>query len=266
MQDWCGLFSEYATFFIKSGIREKGEIARTASRMMDKYLKKYREQIDIINFKTEKEMENNHFVMAVTDIAIMPDSEYCRINGTAKSGSISTESEIALSTGKRAFIAEIKKNEINVDSASQGETVSLLVLNLEERDLQDLPNNLFAEAVDEYYEQRLSAELKKHNSKIKVLDVPPTTDALDDPFKMVVDGIYWIEAKKGYLLSGTIEGGFISPDERVKLSNGMKAKVKEIDGENSEWAGAGDKVGILLSGIKNGALDGVENLIVTEDY
>ena len=89
---------------------------------------------------------------------------------------------------------------------------------------------------------------------------------MDDPFKMVVDGIYWIEAKKGYLLSGTIEGGFISPDERVKLSNGMKAKVKEIDGENSEWAGAGDKVGILLSGIKNGALDGVENLIVTEDY
>lgn len=206
-------------------------------------------------------MENNHFVMAVTDIAIMPDSEYCRINGTAKSGSISTESEIALSTGKRAFIAEIKKNEINVDSASQGETVSLLVLNLEERDLQDLPNNLFAEAVDEYYEQRLSAELKKHNSKVKVLDVPSTTDELDEPFKMQIESAFWIEAKKGYLLTGIIKSGIINLDETITLSNGMKAKVKEFD-NGANYACAFDtNVGILISGIKKGVLDGVENLI-----
>lgn len=206
-------------------------------------------------------MENNHFVMAVTDIAIMPDSEYCRINGTAKSGSISTESEIALNTGKRAFIAEIKKNSINVDSASQGETVSLLVLNLEERDLQDLPNNLFAEAVDEYYEQRLSAELQKHNSKIKVLDVPSTTDELDEPFKMQIESAFWVEAKKGYLLTGIIKSGIINLDETITLSNGMKAKVKEFDNDANYACAFDTNVGILVSGIKKGVLDGVENLI-----
>ena len=266
MQDWLDLFSEFASTYIKSGGREGGETARLASRMIDSYLNKYREQIDIINFKTEEKMENQHFIMPVTDIAMVPETDYCRISGCIKSGSIEIETEIALNTGRRAFVVEIEKDGAKVKTAKQGENVSLMVLNLYDRDMRELPNDLFVEAVDDYYEQRLSAELKSHNSKIKVLDVPPTTDELDNPFKMVVDGIYWVEAKKGYLVSGKIVGGFISPDERVKLSNGMKAKVKEIDGENSEWAGAGDKVGILLSDIKNGALDGVENLIVTEDY
>lgn len=199
--------------------------------------------------------------MSVSSISYTPATEYSNLTGTVQSGKINVETEIALSTGKRAFIVEIKKNEINVDSASQGETVSLLVLNLEERDLQDLPNNLFAEAVDEYYEQRLSAELKKHNSKIKVLDVPPTTDELDEPFKMQIESAFWVEAKKGYLLTGIIKSGIINLDETITLSNGMKAKVKEFD-NGANYACAFDtNVGILISGIKKGEFDGVENLI-----
>lgn len=206
-------------------------------------------------------MNKDHFVMSVSSISYTPATEYSNLTGTVQSGKINVETEIALSTGKRAFIVEIKKNEINVDSASQGETVSLLVLNLEERDLQDLPNNLFAEAVDEYYEQRLSAELKKHNSKIKVLDVPPTTDELDEPFKMQIESAFWVEAKKGYLLTGIIKSGIINLDETITLSNGMKAKVKEFD-NGANYACAFDtNVGILISGIKKGELDGVENLI-----
>jgi selenocysteine-specific translation elongation factor len=89
---------------------------------------------------------------------------------------------------------------------------------------------------------------------------------MDEPFKMVVDGIYWIEGKKGYLLSGTIESGFVEIGNKVLLSNGMEAKVKEFDGGDGEWAAAGDEIGILLSGIKNGTLSGVEDLIVTSEW
>lgn len=156
--------------------------------------------------------------------------------------------------------------EYLVEQQIKPEDIDIIESKQVEKKINSMSNNQNNLTEEDLEDARIEQELREHNKKIKVLDVPPTTDELDDPFKMVVDGIYWIEAKKGYLLSGTIEGGFISPDERVKLSNGMKAKVKEIDGENPEWAGAGDKVGILLSGIKKGALDGVENLIVTEDY
>lgn len=111
--------------------------------------------------------------------------------------------------------------------------------------------------------QMLDEELRKHNSKIKVIDVPQSTDASDEPFKMIVDDIYWIVDKKGYLVCGTIESGFVDIDDNVLLSNGMNATVKEFDRDNGEWASAGDKIGILLSGIKKGDLDGVENLEIT---
>lgn len=161
---------------------------------------------------------------------------------------------------------EEMKKEYLVEQQIKPEDIDIIESKQVEKKINSMSNNQNNLTEEDLEDARIEQELREHNKKVKVLDVPPTTDELDDPFKMVVDGIYWIEAKKGYLLSGTIEGGFISPDERVKLSNGMKAKVKEIDGENSEWAGAGDKVGILLLDIKKGALDGVENLIVTEDY
>ena len=208
-------------------------------------------------------MENQHFIMPVTDIAMVPETDYCRISGCIKSGSIEIETEIALNTGRRAFVVEIEKDGAKVKTAKQGENVSLMVLNLYDRDMRELPNDLFVEAVDDYYEQRLSAELKSHNSKIKVIDVPPTTDELDDPFKMVVDGTYWVEAKKGYLVSGKIVGGCVSPDDKVILSNGMKATVKEFDNGEDYACAFDSKVGILLSGIKKGALDGVTDLVIT---
>ena len=110
------------------------------------------------------------------------------------------------------------------------------------------------------------AEIIEHNRKVQPLDIPPSTSKMDEPFKMVVDGIYWIEGKKGYLLSGTIESGFVEIGNKVLLSNGMEAKVKEFDSGDGEWAAAGDEIGILLSGIKNGTLSGVEDLIVTSEW
>ena len=194
---------------------------------------------------------------------MVPETDYCRISGCIKSGSIEIETEIALNTGRRAFVAEIEKDGAKVKAAKQGETVSLMVLNLYDRDMRDLPNDLIVEAVDDFYEQRLSAELKSHNSKIKVLDVPPTTDELDDPFKMEVESAFWIEAKKGYLLTGKITGGIIGLDETIRLSNGMKAKVKEFDNGEDNVCAFDKNVGILITGIKKGALDGVESLVAT---
>ncbi len=106
---------------------------------------------------------------------------------------------------------------------------------------------------------RIREELE-NNRKVEIYDVPPTTDELDDPFKMEIDQAYWVEAKKGYLLTGKIVGGFIDIDDKIILSNGLKATVKEFDNE-SDYACAFDtNVGILVSGIKKGALDGVEGL------
>ena len=114
------------------------------------------------------------------------------------------------------------------------------------------------EEIDE--EEEIRRELE-HNRKVKVLDVPPTTDELDLPFKMEIDQAFWVEAKKGYLLTGKIVGGFVNLDDKMTLSNGMKATVKEFD-NGSDYACAFDtNVGILISGINKGALDGVENLI-----
>ena len=114
------------------------------------------------------------------------------------------------------------------------------------------------EEIDE--EEEIRRELE-HNRKVKVLDVPPTTDELDLPFKMEIDQAFWVEAKKGYLLTGKIVGGFVNLDDKITLSNGMKATVKEFD-NGSDYACAFDtNVGILISGINKGALDGVENLI-----
>ena len=46
---------------------------------------------------------------------------------------------------------------------------------------------------------------------------------------MEIDQAFWIEAKKGYLLTGKIVGGFVNLDDKITLSNGMKAMVKEFD-------------------------------------
>ena len=241
--------------------------ARVATLMIDKLLQKFRRQLESFDYEITNQnkdnMENKHFVMSVTDIAMVPETDYCRITGCAKSGTMHIETEIALSTGRRGFVVEILKDGQNVQSASKGETISLMVLNLEERDLQSLPNDLYAEAVDDFYENRLSQELIDHNRNVQILDVPPTTDELDLPFKMVVDGIYWIEAKKGYLVSGKIVGGGVSPDDKVILSNGMKATVKEFDNGEDYACAFDSKVGILLSDIKKGALDGVTDLVIT---
>lgn len=114
-------------------------------------------------------------------------------------------------------------------------------------------------------EARIREELE-HNRKVEVLDVPPTTDELDLPFKMEIDTAYWIEGKKGYLLTGKIVGGFINIDDDIILSNGIKAKVKELD-NGDDYASAFDtNVGVLITGIKKGALDGVENLVATMNW
>ena len=115
---------------------------------------------------------------------------------------------------------------------------------------------------EEIEDERIEEELRNHNSKIKVIDVPPSNDPYDKPFKMIVDDIYWIEAKKGYLVNGTIESGSIELGDKIQLSNGIQSKVLEFE-TDCEWAAAGDKIGILLSGIKKGELNGVENLEIT---
>ena len=122
----------------------------------------------------------------------------------------------------------------------------------------DNENKMEENEIDEEEEIRRMIE---HNRKIQVLDVPPTTDELDLPFKMVVDQAYWIEAKQGYLLTGKITGGGICPDDKITLSNGLKAKVKEFDNGSDYVCAFDTNVGILITGIKKGALDGVENLI-----
>jgi hypothetical protein len=104
------------------------------------------------------------------------------------------------------------------------------------------------------------AKIREHNSKVHLID-PSSNEMFDKPFKMVVDGVYWIEGRKGYLLSGTVESGQIELGDTIYLSNGLYGVVDEFD-NNAAIATPGDKVGILVSGIKKGELDGVENLIV----
>ena len=129
---------------------------------------------------------------------------------------------------------------------------------------QIAPDDAVAETtMSKCFDKANEAEIIEHNSRVQILDIPPSTSKIDEPFKMVVDGIYWIVAKKGYLVNGTIKSGFVEIGDNVLLSNGMNAKVKEFDGGDGEWAAAGDNVGILLSGIKQGALSGVENLVIT---
>lgn len=206
-------------------------------------------------------MNKDHFVMSVSSISYTPATEYSNLTGIVQSGKINVETEVVLSNGRHAFLVEIIKDGKNVTSAAKGDEITLHLLNLSEKDLQDLPQNLYVEADDDFYENRLTNELSEHNKKVKVLDVPPTTDELDEPFKMQIESAFWVEAKKGYLLTGIIKSGIINLDETITLSNGMKAKVKEFD-NGANYACAFDtNVGILISGIKKGELDGVENLI-----
>ncbi len=85
------------------------------------------------------------------------------------------------------------------------------------------------------------------------------TDSATMPFRMSIDGAYWIAGRNGYLLNGTIETGTISIGQMIFLNNGKEGIVVEFD-SSVEWAGPGTTVGILVSGIQKGELDGVENL------
>ena len=241
------------------------ENARVATRVIDKYLKEFREQFDKmenndttkINFMRDN---SQHFVMSIDEIKFVSDEKGHCITGTVKSGTLENESEIVVSNGRHGFVVEIQKDGNFVNTANQGEKVSLFALNFNENEFKNVSPDLYLEAADNFYEKRLTKELIEHNRKVEIYDVPPTTDELDDPFKMEIDQAYWVEAKNGYLLTGKIIGGFIDIDDKIILSNGLKATVKEFDNE-SDYACAFDtNVGILVSGIKKGALDGVEGL------
>ena len=99
-------------------------------------------------------------------------------------------------------------------------------------------------------------EIIAHNNKVRVIDVPNSVQ----PFCMPIDGAYWIEGRNGYLLSGTVESGSIELGDTIYLSNGMDGVVQEFDND-ATIATPGDRLGILITGIKKGVLDGVENLI-----
>jgi translation elongation factor EF-1alpha len=99
-------------------------------------------------------------------------------------------------------------------------------------------------------------EIIAHNNRITVLDVPTQRPL----FCMPIDGAYWIDGRNGYLLSGTVESGSKELGDTIYLSNGMDGIIEEFDNDAS-IATPGDTLGILISGIKKGALDGVENLI-----
>lgn len=104
-------------------------------------------------------------------------------------------------------------------------------------------------------------EIIAHNAKVTVLDMPTVAEKpILKPFCMPIDGAYWIDGRNGYLLSGTVESGEIEIGDMIFLSNGMEAVVEEFD-NNAAIATPSDKLGILVSGIKKGELDGVENLI-----
>lgn len=100
-----------------------------------------------------------------------------------------------------------------------------------------------------------------HNNNITVIDIPKIDNQNSMSLCMPIDGVYWIEGRNGYLLSGTVESGQIELGDTIYLSNGLYGVVDEFD-NNAAIATPGDKVGILVSGIKKGVLDGVENLIV----
>ena len=104
-------------------------------------------------------------------------------------------------------------------------------------------------------------EIIAHNNNITVIDIPEIDNQNSMSLCMPIDGVYWIEGRKGYLLSGTVESGQIELGDTIYLSNGLYGVVDEFD-NNAAIATPGDKVGILVSGIKKGELDGVENLIV----
>lgn len=99
-------------------------------------------------------------------------------------------------------------------------------------------------------------EIIAHDNRITVLDVPTQRPL----FCMPIDGAYWIDGRNSYLLSGTVESGSKELGDTIYLSNGMDGIIEEFDNDAS-IATPGDTLGILISGIKKGALDGVENLI-----
>ncbi|MBQ3656907.1 MAG: hypothetical protein II956_08710 [Bacteroidales bacterium] len=154
---------------------------------------------------------------------------------------------------------EMKAQELSEQQINKEDVITIDKKRVVKPDTQPTKQELFAKSqcpvkADE-------AKIREHNSKVQPIDIPSTNEVFDEPFKMVVDGIYWIEGRKGYLLSGTVESGQIELGDTIYLSNGLYGVVDEFDND-AAIATPGDKVGILVSGIKKGELDGVENLIV----
>ncbi len=144
--------------FLKTGEKQFAESARIVSKMMDKYTNKYREQtetLENINFKNENTMAENeeiqqdkgHFVMPVSEILHIGGRGYV-LNGTIESGTIHVGDTVILNNGKKSLIAAIDINKELVNWATKGETITLFVGSLKKGDLDDAPEKLTVETID----------------------------------------------------------------------------------------------------------------------
>lgn len=228
------MFAEYAKH------RESMGNARIATLMIDKYLQRFREQLDILsnisNNKQEIEMGNldkdeikqdqGHFVMPVTDVLYVSGRGYV-LAGVIESGTVHIGDTVVLNNGKKSLIAAIDINRELVDWATKGESINLFVGSLKKSDLDNVSEQLIVEVVEN-----------------------PNTD-----FEMAVSEHQSVKGR-GVVVKGEIKSGSISIGEPVIVCADDQGLFKsscvdaiEIDGKPVETVKAGQTASLSFKGL-----------------
>ncbi|MBO7567759.1 MAG: hypothetical protein J6T60_11785 [Bacteroidales bacterium] len=120
--------------------------ARVATLMIDKLLQKFRRQLEIYNEIIEEKMETKHFEMPVDEVFSIAGRGYVFV-GCIKSGVIHLGDEVILNKGVKSFVNAIDKGQELYNSATEGESVGLLLGSITKNDLTDF-DNLVVEGID----------------------------------------------------------------------------------------------------------------------
>ncbi len=215
------MFAEYAKH------RESMGNARIATLMIDKYLQRFREQLDNIDNINDKEMENTnedttydngHFYMPVDDIFYISGRGYV-LTGYIESGTVSNGDEVVLNNGIKSTVKGIEQFNKLTKKATKGDSVGLLLADIKKGDLNNTENLI----------------IEKEDG----IEYTPEPEIEQDMghFSMPVENYYQLSGL-GFVVGGTIKSGTVHEGDEIVLTNGTKAIVAyvTINRKNVAWA------------------------------